>query len=316
MSADPAQIQADIGAPAGAGVPARPLTNRAVQGLGWAALSGILFGSINVAVKVRPIHPVLQSALAYLAVAAVLLPFLRGLRVAPADRLRMAAMAVIGGAISPVLLFYGLRETAAVDSGLILTLELVVTAILAAIFLHERERARGWFGLACLLAAAILAAAAGTQAGATSARGALLVAASAAGWGIDNVLSTRLVGTYRPTQILAVKGLVGGLCALALALALQAEWPQRSGIAWALTVGAFGLAGSLVCFYQALRRIGAARTSAVNIPLTALASAAGGFLFLREPLTLLHGAALLSLLLGVLLLASATTPQGSSTGAK
>ena len=279
-------------------------------GLAWAAASGLLFGSVNVAVKLHPLDPLLQSALAYLGASCVFLPLARTFRIARADRPRLLAMAVVGGALSPVLLFYGLRETAAVDAGLLLTLELVVTAILAALFLGERERPRGWFGLALLLMAGLVAAFAGSAAGATTLLGAALVALSACGWGLDNMLSTQLVGTYRPIEVLAVKGMVGGLLVLAIAVARGVAWPGWRDVGIGLLVGAVCLAASLLCFYRALRTVGAARTSAVNIPLTAIAGAIGGHFLLQEPLTPLHGVALLLVLAGVLLLLG---PQGSST---
>lgn len=281
-----------------------------VAGLGWAALSGLFFGSINVAVRAQGVHPLWQTAIAYLVVAAVLAWQLRDLRVPRGDRIPLAVVAVVGGGLSPILLFMGLRETTAIDTGLLLTFELVVTALLAVVFLRERETARGWTGIAALLAAAVLAALGGTAESSTTWRGALFVGLAAVGWAVDNVLSTRLVGTYRPPQVLAVKGLVGGGLALAAALAWGVPAPGGFGLEVAVLVGGIGLAGSLLCFYRALQTIGAARTAAVNIPLTALAGGVGGVLLLQESFRLHHAAALALVVLGVVLL---VPPQGSST---
>jgi len=105
-----------------------------------AAGSGILYGSINVLAKPLPLHPFVKAAIAYLASAVTLAPFLRGLRIVPRDWPKVLAMGLVGAGVSPVLLFYGLRETAAADAGLLLTLEMVATATLAYAFLRERFR--------------------------------------------------------------------------------------------------------------------------------------------------------------------------------
>jgi len=306
-----------------------PATRRA--GLAWAAASGVLFGSINVAVKWQPIHPLLQSAVSYLTVALLLSPGLRHLRIPAADRWRLGGVALVGGAISPMLLFTGLQSTTAVDSGLLLTLELAATAVLAVLFLRERERPLGWLGITLLLAAAVcvpigaaVASPAAPSGQGTTAWGAALVALAAVGWAVDNTLSTKLVGSYTPMQVLAVKGLVGGLAALACATATGglSSHPSALGVGVAVAAGGVLLTGSLLCFYRALQSVGAARTSALNIPLTALASAAGGALVLGERPTWLHLVALLLAAAGVGLLASprahsppvaAASPQPSST---
>jgi len=74
---------------------------------------------------------------------------------------------------------------------------------------------------------------------------------------------------------------------------------------WAVT----GVA--VLLFYHALARVGAARTSAMNIATTALIGAAGGALLLEERLVFLHAAALAAILAGAALLATQRHPAAA-----
>lgn len=275
-------------------------------GLALAAGSGILYGSINVLAKPLDVHPLAKTAIAYLTSALVLSWALRGLRVARADWPKVLAMGLLGGGLAPVLLFYGLEETAAADAGLLLTLELVATATLAHLFLQERFPGREAVGLVALLAAAAcVAVGSGTGSGGTGStvRGMLLVLGSAVTWGIDNAVSTRLVGSYRPPGLIAVKGLLGGSAALVAVLVVGVPVPDALPALGMSGLGVLSVAVSSLLFYTALGRIGAARTSAMNIATTALIGAAGGAALLSERLGPLHGVAILLVLAGAWMLA-------------
>jgi drug/metabolite transporter (DMT)-like permease len=258
-------------------------------GLLLAGGSGILYGAINVLAKPVDVDPLWKAAVAYLVAAAALSPFLRRLRLARGDLAKVLTMGLVGGGLAPVLLFLGLRETAAVDAGLLLTLEMVATAILAAAFLHERFAGRHLLGLAALLAAsAAVALAQAGPGGRTTPLGALLVAASALAWGVDNVVSTRLVGAHAAPGLIAAKALLGGLATLAAALLLGSPRPQPAGAGAMAALGVVSIAVSSLLFYAALKRIGAGRTSAMNVATTALVGAFGGALVLGETVTPLH----------------------------
>jgi drug/metabolite transporter (DMT)-like permease len=271
--------------------------------------SGIFYGSINVLSKPFVAHPLWKAAVAYLASATVLSPFLRGLHMERRDWPNVLAMGLIGGGLAPILLFYGLRETAAADAGLLLTLELVTTTVLAVIFLGERFRPGEGLGLAFLLAsAAIIALAVPAQAAAGSTlRGAALVLGAAVCWGIDNTASARLVGSYRPRSLIALKGLLGGTACLAAALITQAPVPHGVDAAAMAGLGILAIAFSSLLFYTALQRVGASRTSAMNIAFTALIGAAGGAFVLGEHLRPMHAVAVAAVLVGSVLLARTPT---------
>ncbi|MEA3137232.1 MAG: hypothetical protein QOC71_1513 [Thermoplasmata archaeon] len=272
--------------------------------------SGVLYGSINVLAKPVDLDPLVKAAVAYLCSALVLSPFLRGLHIAPRDWPKVLAMGLVGGGLAPVLLFYGLQEAAAADAGMLLTVEMVATATLAAVFIGERYRPRELGGLAALLAGAVLVglASRGEGEGGSSPLGVALILGSALGWGIDNAVSARLVGSYAPRSLIALKGLLGGTACLVAALAVGSRTPDLPGFAAMAGLGVLSIAVSSLLFYHALGRVGAARTSAMNIATTALVGAVGGALLLGERLIALHGAALAAIFLGAGLLASQRLP--------
>lgn len=271
-----------------------------------AAGSGILYGSINVLAKPIDVDPLVKAAVAYLASALVLSPFLRDLHIARADWPKVLVMGLVGGGVAPVLLFHGLQETAAADAGMLLTMEMVATAALAALLIGERYRRRELVGLAALLGGAILVALAsrGEGAGGSTMLGMALILGSALGWALDNTVSTRLVGAYPPRSLIALKGLLGGTACLAAALAVGSRTPDLPGFAAMAGLGVLSIAVSSLLFYNALGRVGAARTSGMNVGTTALIGAVGGALLLGEQLGALHAAALLSILAGSSLLAT------------
>ncbi|HUR61068.1 MAG TPA: DMT family transporter [Candidatus Thermoplasmatota archaeon] len=275
-----------------------------MAGLALAAGSGILYGSINVLSKPLQAHPLAKGWIAYLASALVLAPSLRGFRIAKGDVPKVLAMGLSGAAVAPALLFHGLERTAAADAGILLTLELVVTTLLAFAFLGERFHAREGLGLAALLGAAlcVYGASAGGE-GESTLAGALLVLGAAAAWGVDNAVSARLVGAYGVRQLIAVKGFIGATALLLAAVAVRAPLPAPGPAAWMVLLGIASIAVSSVLFYTALRRVGAARSSAMNIATTGLVGALGGVLLLSEHLSWWHGLSIALLALGTTALA-------------
>jgi drug/metabolite transporter (DMT)-like permease len=172
----------------------------------------------------------------------------------------LAATVIAGGVMAPVLLLYGLAQSSAAATALLLNLEGLFTLAIAWLVLRENVDRRIALGAAAILGGAALLSWQ-PQVGSGIGWGALAIAGACLFWAIDNNLTRRLSGAD-PLQIAAVKGLVAGAVNLTLALAQGAPWP---GVATALLAGAVGLAGfgiSLVLFVLALRHLGTARTMA------------------------------------------------------
>ena len=298
-----------------------------------ALLAALLFGLVSVAGRASALAPLLLGALAYLLAGIILAPTLRRVHIERRDWPKILAMGLVGGALAPALLFLGLAQATAVDASLLLTLEMVFTAILAAIFLRERAPPLAWVGIALLLASALLVAAtSGARQGTTTWMGAALIAGAALGWGLDNTISTKLVGAaaqrgadtpsgassaYKPHHLIALKGLIGGSAALAFALALglRPSVPLAE-IRFVAYIGILGIGASTVLFYHALQRVGATLTTSLFIPASAIAGVLGGWLLLHEPISWIHGVAAALAVGGILLVARATAGRAPPSPAE
>lgn len=274
-----------------------------IQGSLLALGAAILFGLVSVAAKGATTHALVKGGLAYLLAGLALAPALRGIRIETRDGPAILAMSIVGGAAAPALLFFGLERASAVTTSILLTLEMVFTAILTTIFLRERTRGRAFAGIAVLFLAAVLASLpVGGSGGSTTPLGIVLVAGAAFGWGIDNTISTKLVGSYKPHHLVAIKGLIGGGIALLIAALIGADFTIRATDAARIAfVGLLGIGASIVLFYHALARIGATATSAIFLPASALAGVVGARALLGEAIAWTHVAGAALVILGILL---------------
>ena len=170
----------------------------------------------------------------------------------------LAAVALAGGVIGPLLLMFGLARTAASSASLLLNLEGLATMGIAWLVFRENVDRRLLLGAFAILAGAALLSWGG---GVEFNLGALLIVGACLAWGIDNNL-TRKLSSADPVQIAMVKGLVAGAVNLALALSQGVPLPS---FGTTLTVGVVGFLGygvSLAFFVLALRHLGTARTGA------------------------------------------------------
>ena len=172
----------------------------------------------------------------------------------------LVAAILFGGIAAPVALMYGLRATSASAASLLLNLEAVFTALLAALVFRENYERRVALGMISIVLGGLVLAWTPHQSDDVSA-GALLVAAACLFWAVDNNL-TRKVAASDPVMIASVKGLAAGAVNVGLALAFGASVPNAGPIGGAIAVGFVGYGVSLVLFVLALRHLGSARTGA------------------------------------------------------
>ena len=167
---------------------------------------------------------------------------------------------LVGGAIGPFLLMFGLRITDAASASLILNLEGVFTALLAWFAFKENFDRRIAIGMALIVAGGMVlstgpALRAGGMAGPTAIAGACLA------WAVDNNL-TRKVANNDAMMIACIKGLIAGAVCVGLALQYGAPWPSGGLLVRAGLLGFVSYGLSLTLFVVALRRLGTARTGA------------------------------------------------------
>jgi drug/metabolite transporter (DMT)-like permease len=167
---------------------------------------------------------------------------------------------VFGGVVGPLSLMFGLTLTPASSASLLLNLESVFTALLAWFVFRENFDRRIAFGMASIVAGALVL----SWQGGFELRGMagpLMISSACLAWAVDNNL-TRKVSLTDPVQIAMLKGLVAGTVNLAIALALGSSLPSALPLVGGALLGFFGYGLSLVLFVLALREVGTARTGA------------------------------------------------------
>ncbi len=166
-----------------------------------------------------------------------------------------------GGILGPILLMFGLQQTSAATTSLLLNLEAVLTALLAWIVFKENTALRIVLGMLLIVVGGILLAWPHGKMIDVNTLGPVFIACACFCWAIDNNF-TRKVSTGDPYFIAGIKGLASGVVSISIALYFGLTIPNWLTISYALLVGFIGYGVSLVLFVLALRGLGTARTGA------------------------------------------------------
>jgi drug/metabolite transporter (DMT)-like permease len=240
-----------------------------VTGVVLAASAAIAFGVTTpiVAWSGRAIGPFTTAALLYAgaALAAIVLRAIKGRSDAPlrrGDLSRVLAVAVVGGAIAPTLLAWGLQRSGPTIGALLLNLEAVFTVLLARAFFREPIGSRVAIAVIAMAAGGVALTIDAWQDASWGLLGVFAVAAATAAWAADNTL-TRPLAERDPLEVVAAKGGIGALITTSAALIAGEPWPAGWAIAVLLACGATGYGLSLRLYLLAQRRIGAGRTGSV-----------------------------------------------------
>ncbi|MGP1679637.1 MAG: EamA family transporter [Burkholderiales bacterium] len=269
-----------------------------------ALAAAALFGASTPLAKLlqAEITPGLLAGLLYLgsgaglALARVIRRFSRRTAEAPlqaGDTPWLAGAVLSGGVAAPLLLMWGLAGASASGVSLLLSLEAILTALIAALVFKEAVGGRIWLA-ACMMLAAALLLGYDPQAGFGLSLRTLAVVAACALWALDNNL-TRRIAAADPVNTAMIKGLAAGCVNVIGALALGARFPQALPLAGALMLGWLGYGVSLVLYILALRHLGSARAAA-HFSTAPFIGAALAIALLREPLTAGFAAAFLLML--------------------
>jgi len=258
-----------------------------------ALAAAALFGASTPLAKLlqADIAPGLLAGLLYLGSGAGLALVKLGLRLArraaepplqASDLPWLAGAVLSGGIAAPLLLMWGLAGAGASGVSLLLNLEGVLTALIAAVAFKEAVAGRIWLAACLMLAAGLLLGYEGQQGAELSLRMPAVVAACAL-WALDNNL-TRRIAAADPVSIAMIKGLAAGSANTAAALAYGASLPAALPLAGSLLLGWLAYGVSLTLYIVALRHLGSARAAAhfSTAPFIGAALAIG---LLGEPLT-------------------------------
>ena len=176
------------------------------------------------------------------------------------DYLRLAGAIATGGVAAPIALLSGLQRTPAATAALLLSFEVVFTALWAGAFFREHVGRRVGLAVAAVTVGGVLLGLDPDGDWGFS-FGALGVVGACALWGLDNNL-TAVIKDLEAVRVARIKGFVAGGVNLGLGLLFGSRLPGWGASAGALAVGGAAYGLSLVLFVLALRRLGAARTGA------------------------------------------------------
>ncbi|MES1210186.1 MAG: DMT family transporter [Pseudomonadota bacterium] len=179
------------------------------------------------------------------------------------DAGRVVVVAVLGAAIAPTLLAWGLQRVAGTTAALLLNFEAVFTVLLARAIWREPFGPRVMLALATIFAGGAVVIGGARWASGSTPWGAVAVMLATLAWAAENVLS-RPLAQRNPLIVVFVKSLIG--CALTVAIGVAIR-DQPAFDAWrALALAACGAVGygvSLALYLRSQREIGAARTASI-----------------------------------------------------
>ena len=289
-----------------------------------ATTAAILFGISATLNKIvlSNVHPLIVAGLIYLIAGIVLFavrysplnrkilllletPTITEKTISKRDYQILAFVIICGSIIAPFLFMFGLNETTAVNTSLLLNTEALFTVVIALIFLKERATRKDYVGVVVIIIGAILVTTSGEFQKVDLTKGffgSILVVGACLFWGIDNNLSKFLSKKRDLILVTAIKCFIGGglLLLLSMLIGIKFNLPLMT-VPYILTVGAFSIGFSIMLFLFALREIGAMKTGVI-FSTSSLIGALFAFIILNEPFTIVQIVAGVVMLYGIYLL--------------
>lgn len=275
--------------------------------------AAVLFGSVFSLAKVplATIDPLALTAIVYTISGLALIPFAKGSFTfrRKDDYFHILIVTIFGGVLAPLLLMYGLQQTAASTAAILTNGEIVFTIALSSIFFGEKPHGRVGLFAVILVAIGLVIATTEDLKDLESIvqlnAGNIMILASMLMWAIDNNVSRRLTSRASPAKIAMVKSLSGGLVLTAIAFALG-KGSIISAITfdmWVLIVGMSiaGFGGALLLFLEGIKRIGTVRTMSM-FSLTPIFGIVLAALTLGESITPFQGIATGLIIVGIILI--------------
>ena len=275
--------------------------------------AAVLFGSVFSLAKVplATIDPLALTAVVYTISGLALIPFAKGSFTFERkdDYFYVLIVTIFGGVLAPMLLMYGLQQTAASTAAILTNGEIVFTIALSSIFFGEKPHGRvGLFAVILVVLGLIIATTEDLRALENVVRlnaGNIMILASMLMWAIDNNFSRRLTSRASPAKIALVKSLSGGLVLIGIALALGkgSIITEIKFDMWVLIVGMSiaGFGGALLLFLEGIKRIGTVKTMSM-FSLTPIFGILLAALTLGESITLFQGVATGLIIVGIILI--------------
>ncbi|MBQ5833467.1 MAG: DMT family transporter [Clostridia bacterium] len=279
--------------------------NKKILAIGFAILAAGLY-AINIPLSkllLQAVEPTMMAAYLYLGagigIGAVFL-LTRGTSKEGSEPITKRDMPNVVGMIlldilAPILLMFGLLDSAASNASLLNNFEIVCTSLIALLVFREAVSGLMWIAISLITVSGFLLSVEDLSSFRFS-WGAILVLLATLCWGLENNCTKNLSGknTY---HIVFLKGIFSGLGALTVALCIGEHFASLRYVLLALLLGfvAYGL--SIFFYIRAQGVIGAAKTSAYYA-VAPFVGALLSFLLLREAPTPAYFVGLAVMLLG------------------
>jgi drug/metabolite transporter (DMT)-like permease len=195
----------------------------------------------------------------------------------------LAGAVLCGGVLGPIMLTSGLSLTTGSAASLLLNMEGILTAFVAAFVFREAVDKRIWIAALMMLFGSLALSYKPNEMVLAFSPGAILVTGACLMWAFDNNLTRNLSGKD-PFTIARSKGLAAGITTLVIAWCAGEKFPLITPVIGSLCVGMFGYGVSLVLFVYALRHLGSARTGAY-FGIGPFVGALVSVILLKDPIT-------------------------------
>lgn len=212
--------------------------------------------------------------------------------------------------LAPILLMYGLKDTASSNASLLNNFEIVCTSIIALVIFKEIISWKMWIAIA-LITLSSFTLSIGDISTFTFSWGAILVLLATLCWGFENNC-TRNLANKNTYLIVFIKGIFSGLGSLIVAVCLEEAFATMVYILLAMLLGFIAYGLSIFFYIKAQGIIGAAKTSAYY----SVAPFVGTFLsfiILQEKISWNYFLGLIIMILGTVLVVSDTLNKHNKT---
>lgn len=200
-----------------------------------------------------------------------------------ADGKWLGGATFFGGILGPAFLTYGMQRISGSSASLLLNLEAVFTSLIAWFVFKEHFEKRIVWGMTFIVFGCVILSYGSQSGGQDTLLGIALITGACLSWSVDNNL-TRNISHLSPLLTASIKGIVAGMCNLALGHLLGERIDLGLPLLLAGGLGFLGIGVSLVAFILSLKTIGTARTGAV-FSTAPFVGAIISILGLGEPLT-------------------------------
>lgn len=245
------------------------------MGLIYVLISAILFGSAFTLAKepLKSVNSLMLSSIVYLISGASLMPVAYRSPFKIKGKKQIATIviiAILGAAVAPLLLFFGLEQTEPTDAAILVNGEIIFTILFAWIFFGEKASDFRSIGSIVLVITGLVLATTELRISGTLFQfkaGNIMILAATICWALDNNISRRFLVTsnIEPAPLAMIKSFLGGSILFVASVLLGRAFLEFPIILWPqiIFMSVFGFGYALLFFLKGLKKIGTVRTMIV-----------------------------------------------------